>query len=364
MNKVLRLVLIQISIFASLLIIAELGLRLLGYKAGVIDNFYYHKGDLIHDSALYADEMGISHLSRNARFFSGFKINDEGFGNDFEYEKNDLDSLRSVGEKIVFLIGDSYTHGCCPKIYQQSYASRLNASKGIAGLNFGIGAADPLHYELIAKKYAPQLHPDLICVFVYLGNDIVPFERIPMPYIPLAYTSRNGGPWLKSMKDIDLYPENTYLKSFDEAKQYFYHFYSLWNPELDGIEKYIRHSVIASRIYLGWRHFRKRMAMKGNNDSKSDKEITNTHLRRIHDIALKNDTKALFFAIPSPIDIASGINLKEEYEEVFEGVNSFFPQGLKISDYDGPNLHNHFNKNGHLKFTDFAKPIIYKELDK
>ena len=52
----------RMVIFLVLFLIAEVGLRLVGYKAGVIEDFYYHHGAVEHDSLLYADEVGISHL--------------------------------------------------------------------------------------------------------------------------------------------------------------------------------------------------------------------------------------------------------------------------------------------------------------
>ena len=70
-----------------------------------------------------------------------------------------------------------------------------------------------------------------------------------------------------------------------------------------------------------------------------------------------------FALIPAPSDISSNANLRKKYNFVF-GENPYaVPTKLSIKDYDGMSVGNHFNNQGHRKYTAFLQKIIEAKLN-
>jgi hypothetical protein len=276
-----------------------------------------------------------------------------------------MDSLRKIGKKVVLLVGDSYTNGCCPDTYQDCFASLLNESDDYEVLNFGVGGTDPLHYELVVKKYLPILKPDLVFIAVYLGNDEMAYDRTAKPNIPVCYPIKQG-PWLSSEAPIHLRKANTYFKNFKEAEDFYFTYYSLWSDRSNFFEKTIRHSILLSRVYLKWKERRenKRVAAKGVLFDVPEKPpFTYNHLKEIETFCQEKNTPTLFVAIPSPADANNKINLKQKYGHLFNEITWYSKvSNLSYSDYDGRSEGNHFNNQGHLKFTQFVRPLLESKL--
>lgn len=361
-----RLWTIRAGIFLALFILAEVVLRFMGYKPGVAADFYYHsESSMEYDSVLIADEYGITHHAPNGQFITGQYLNEDGFMSAVEHTKEAMDSLRKLGKKVVLLVGDSFTQGCCPDTYQESFAYLLNESDEYEVLNFGVGGTDPLHYELIVKRYVPMLEPDLVTVAVYLGNDQMDYDRTAKPYIPVCYPVKNG-PWLSSEATLRLRKPNTHFKTFAAAKEFYCTYYTLWGDENSFFEKVIRHSVILSRVYLSvkFRLELRNQQKLGNNFTREDKPpYTYNHLKEISDFCAQGDTPLLMVAIPTPMEAEENEDIKKKYNHFFNALTwHATTKNFSLDDYDGSGVGNHFNAQGHLKFKKFIQPYVENKL--
>ncbi|MCJ8288273.1 MAG: glycosyltransferase [Crocinitomicaceae bacterium] len=349
----------RLMVFVVLFLIAEIGLRLVGYKSGVIEDFYFHRGEVQYDSLLYGDEVGITHVVAGAELILDGEINSEGFFSSIEFTQESMDAVRKSGKKIVMLIGDSYTQGCCADSYNGSYAQLMNQSDEYEVLNFGVPGADPVQYRLIVEKYAQIIKPDLIIVAVYGGNDILEYDRTPKPFVPIAYPIKDG-PWLNSEGPIYLTEQGTYFKNFNEARAHYFEFFSLWSDDASFFERTIRYSVILSRPYLKWKTKRQYEKIKHQIPNIVKQEHSMRNLARLEHSADQINT--LYTLIPSPSDVASKVNFREKYNFVFGELNYVVPSGLSIEDYDGLTDANHFNNQGHRKYAAYLATLIEAKL--
>ncbi len=354
----------RLMVFAVLFLMAEICLRFVGYKPGVIEEFYYHRGAVVYDSLLFGDELGITHAVNGEAMIKNGEINSEGFFSTFEYTATSMDAIRSSGKKIVMLIGDSYAQGCCADSYNLSFAQLLNQSDEYKVLNFGIAGADPVQYRLIVEKYAPILKPDLILVTVYGGNDIMEYNRTPKPFVPLAYPIKNG-PWLNSEGPIYLTKQGTYFKNFKEAKAHYFEYFSLWSDGASFFEKMIRYSVILSRPYLKLKTKKRFEEIKDQMPTKLDHmPYSKQNLDALSKIASAQNIPVQYALIPAPSDVSTKVNLRRKYDFVF-GKNTYaVPSKLIVNDYDGASDGNHFNNQGHKKYTAFLRKLIEARLKK
>lgn len=348
----------RMIVFLVLFLIAEISLRFVGYKPGVIEDFYYHRGELQYDSLLYADEVGITHVVQGSRLLTDGEINSEGFFSTLEFTEKSMDAIRQSGKKIVMLIGDSFTQGCCADNFNATFAQILNQSDDYVVLNFGIPGADPVQYRLIVEKYAPKLKPDLILVAVYGGNDILEYDRTAKPFIPNTYPIKNG-PWLNSEGPIYLTKQGTYFKSFDEAKAHYFEYFSLWSDRSSPFEKTIRSSIIFSRPYLKWKTRARFEKIKHQMPKKLDNmPYSQENLEQLLAFSTEQNIPVQYALIPSPSDVINGINLKKKYGFVFGSIPYHIPEKLMIEDYDGVEDANHFNNKGHRKYARFLSTLI------
>lgn len=349
-------------VFLVLFVIAEIGLRIVGYKAGVIEDYYYHMGEVQYDSLLYADEVGITHAVVGADLITDGEINSEGFFSSVEFTPESMNAIRKSGKKIVMLIGDSFTQGCCADSYNASFAQLINDSDEYEVLNFGIPGADPVQYRLIVEKYAPILKPDLILVAVYGGNDILEYDRSAKPFVPLSYPIKKG-PWLNSEGPIYLTKQGTYFKTFDEAKSHYFKYFSLWSDQSNFFEKTIRYSVILSRPYMKWKTSRRFEEIKHQMPAKVDRmPYSKENINTLFNFAAKEKIPVQFTLIPSPPDLIKKIDLRKKYNFVFGQLNYAVLNDLILEDYDGLENGNHFNNQGHRKYATFLTTLIEAKL--
>lgn len=348
----------RLMVFLVLFVMAELGLRLVGFQPGVIEDFYYHRGEVEYDSLLYADEVGITHAVPGVQLIVGGEVNSQGFVSTIEYTPESVEAIHKSGKKVVMLIGDSYTQGCCADNVNASFAQLLNQSDDFVILNFGIPGADPVQYRLIVEKYAPILQPDLILVAVYGGNDALEYDRTAKPYVPLSYPIKKG-PWLNSEGPIYLTKQGTYFKNFEEAKAHYFEYFSLWGDEASFFEKTIRYSVILSRPYLKWKTKRQYERIKPQMPKSLERQTYSyQNLASLDSTARNLKIPVVFSLIPSPSDVQTKVDLTKKYDFIFEQLDYHFPSNLTVSDYDGLADANHFNNAGHKKFADFLETLI------
>ena len=147
---------IRLIILFVLLCFIEIGLRISGQIPGVFTLDFVPVEQFKETPYLYSDSLGINRLIDNGETMI-YNRNSDGFRSLFEFDLATIDTYRSEGEKIIFLIGDSYTEGCCPVDYHQSFPDLLSLKDQLRILNFGVGGTDPLQYRLIAEQYVPKL---------------------------------------------------------------------------------------------------------------------------------------------------------------------------------------------------------------
>lgn len=90
---------------------------------------------------------------------------------------------RVVADRSILVLGDSYMAALQVE-YEESVPGLIESSLAAKGMpvsvrNTGVGSWEPIHYYYRARQ-AFRCEPfDLMLVFVYLGNDIVPARRPP-----------------------------------------------------------------------------------------------------------------------------------------------------------------------------------------
>lgn len=356
---------IRFIIFLALCIVLELCLRFAGHKAGVSNNKMYPVAEVIYEPLFQADDSGITSFVKDSPILPiGYEINDQGFRSDLNFDKKTIDSLKiTKNQQVVFLVGDSYTEGCCAFPIKHSFSNKLVEQEQEILLNFGVGATGLMQYKLIVDKYVPDLHPDLVIVAFYLGNDIMYHKRPTVPNIPLVYPIKNYN-WLNAYGP-PYYMENqskNHLASPEEAYTFYIDNYTLWSKKATTFEKILRKSVLCSKVYLGIKEYyhKARWGLQKNIKDDDDVKITNALLREMKATCSLHDINMVVIGIPSPKDVASQVNLEEKYGKYFSDVSTIFPDISRFSmeDYDGLETGNHFNNLGHQKFYEFMRETL------
>lgn len=358
---------IQVIVFLGLFLLAEIGLRLYGMKAGtLIDDF------LIEDAPIYlprfiSDSNGINYLDVHSKaLMNGSKVNAQGFLGEINYTKDVLDSIRSkTGKKNVMIIGDSYVEGCCSDSVPISFAGLLSHQKHYQLLNFGIAGTDPQQYALIVKRYVKELNPDLVLINIYFGNDFLTFKRKVTPGIPLTFPFYRNK-WIYATPRDYLSNEFSYvLKTPEEAYQFYMRRYTLRGDNRNIFQKSLSYSVIFSKLYLLIEHkYKEWRWVKNHPTLKVDvNELTHTHLSSIQRDCDAAHVPCLFVGIPAPAEVEEGVSLQSKYKHLFQEVPCIIPTYFKFNDYDGKDISNHFNNQGHVKFAHFLDSLVLNYFD-
>lgn len=353
---------IQLLVFICLFVLVEIVLRLFGMKAGTLIDDFKIQENPVYEPRFTADELGINYIDENATsLMLGTKINKQGFRDFINYTPEIIDSIKNQAKKeIVMIIGDSYVEGCCPDTVINSFPDIINGNSNFKVLNMGISGTDPLQYQLIAQKYLPLLKPNKVVVVFYFGNDILTFERKATPYAPLTFPFKDNK-WLFGVAPNHLSQKLNYsFKSADEAYQFYIDKYTLTGSDRNFIEKSLRYSVIFSKIYLYIEHrnARKLWESKGIVYNWDGFDIAHKRLASIQKTADSLNIGVVFVGIPSPEEAANNEDLKKKYKTLFKEIKWDAPTNLTKDDYDGMNISNHFNNNGHEKYAEFLKKII------
>jgi hypothetical protein len=353
----------QLGIFFFLLLLIETFMRGMGFREGVLRNEFYPLDSCIVQPLFRADEMGITTFDRSSpKVPIAYVLNKQGFRSPLNYNKETVDSLRLSGRKIVMLIGDSYTEGCCDLPVDSSFADLLYAKEDYAVLNFGVGATDLVQYQQIIRKYVPLLKPDLVVVAFYLGNDIATYEREAVPYIPAHYLVKDY-PWLQTY----LHPyrqkeeKRSYAASGEEAYHFYLDYYTLWGRETNYIESLLRRSVLLSRVYLILRELYVRLHWEITTGEIESKEALNNRiLREMQAETEKVHSRFLLTPIPSPGDVSKQKDLQKVYGAYFTGIQVAYPEisHFNLQDYDGKETKNHFVHSGSRKYYYFLRAAI------
>ena len=353
---------IQGLIFISLFLIAEIVLRMFGMKAGtLIDDF----GIQEHPQYLQrfvSDEMGINHLYPNSQtLMVGTVINEQGFRGSFNYTRSSVDSIRQyTGKKVVMLIGDSYVEGCCADEMKNSFPDLLAGGPHYEVLNFGVSGTDPVQYELIIRKYLKALRPDVVMVNIYAGNDFLTYDRKPNPGAPLTFPFKENK-WIYGVATNHLSKKLNYsFKTADEAYDFYMEHYTLRGKNRNLFQKALSYSVIISKLYIFMEH---KIKLNEWNNMNRDliidvDKITYDHVKNMQACCDSVSIPCLFTLIPSPTEAKEGKALNAKYKNYFKEIPYYAPDHLTEADYDGADMSNHFNNQGHQKYADFLTKLL------
>jgi hypothetical protein len=347
-----RVFFFQLAFIAIALLIIEVTLRLMGYQPGDIkpnwsnfepvDSLYVIKD-------FYTNPAGFMVADSNYWAKKQTHINEDGFrAPDFRA----LDTTR----KRILLIGDSFTWGMSATPLKDScFAGLLQSQTNYQILNMGIPVADPVQYEAIAQKYIPQLKPDYVLVFFFMGNDLMEEDRSITPGQAFYYYTNAGG----IAANIDGHHFNTPLQAYDYvANQKYY----LQNPT-HFYEKVIAQSSLLSRLYS----FRFRIEEKIKFElAVNDSRITKTHLLNIKQVAAKNGVPLKFVLIPEIKDADMPL---EQYIKKYESLlqdTSLTGDWLMLQTSSAnfkPYPDGHLNNEGHRLYGDYLQGFLKKALE-
>lgn len=348
---------IQFAVFVGLFLLAEIVLRFTGMKAGTLIDDFIVEDKPVYQPRFLSDENGINRIIADTNtLMLGSVINKQGFRGNFDYTPLTVDSLRNVTkQKVIMVIGDSYVEGCCADTVTNSFPDLVSRNVNYEVLNFGVAGTDPLQYALIAEKYVEELRPDKVVVVVYLGNDIIVSKRTPTPGIPLSFPFKNNK-WLFSITPDNLSGTFNYvLKSPEEAYKFYLDKYTLKGKTRNLFEKTISFSVIFSKLYLFVEHkiATKKWQNKNPNYKIDVSAATYENLKRTQIACQKASVPLEFLVIPAPLESKDTSAIREKYSIYFKNIPWFIPSGLEPEDYDGLDIGNHFNNQGHQKYAKF-----------
>jgi hypothetical protein len=348
---------IQFAVFVGLFLLAEIVLRFIGMKAGTLIDDFIVEDKPVYQPRFLSDENGINRIIADTNtLMLGSVINKQGFRGNFDYTPLAVDSLRNVTkQKVIMVIGDSYVEGCCADTVTNSFPDLVSRNVNYEVLNFGVAGTDPLQYALIAEKYVEELRPDKVVVVVYLGNDIIVSKRTPTPGIPLSFPFKNNK-WLFSITPDNLSGTFNYvLKTPEEAYKFYLDKYTLKGKTRNLFEKTISFSVIFSKLYLFIEHkiATKKWQSKNPNYKIDVSAATYENLKRTQIACQKASVPLEFLVIPAPLESKDTSAIREKYSIYFKNIPWFIPSGLEPEDYDGLDIGNHFNNQGHQKYAKF-----------
>ncbi|PBQ30979.1 hypothetical protein CNR22_04070 [Sphingobacteriaceae bacterium] len=354
----------QLLVFLALFIVAEIVLRIFGFRAGTAIDDFIPQDHPVYQPRFISDERGMNYISTREKelLMPGSSINQQGFRGNVAYTPQAIDSLRkSNGKEIIMVIGDSFVEGCCPDSVTHSFPDLVNRTGKYTILNFGIAGTDPLQYRLVAEKYVPLLKPDRVVVVSYFGNDVLIYERVPTPGIPESYPFKNNK-WISPIAENYISEKMNYkFKDAGEAFRFYMDHYTLRGESRNVFEKSISYSVIFSKLYLAVeRRLRQRYWMKRYPYTKTvdGYEQAYAQFHTIDKLCDSLQIPCIFTGIPEPTEAADLPMVRKKYQPMFKDIPWSVPAGFSVADYTGSAMANHYNTEGHKKYALFLEHIL------
>lgn len=353
---------VKVAIFIVLLFVVEVALRLIGFEKGNLMPSFQLVDQVSSDQPFAGTDEGITIFTPNSSILPpDYNINTQGYRNNFDFDKKTSDSLKAISTKPqVFLVGDSYTQGCCASAAENSFADLL---KGYDVYNFGVGGADIIQYDLILQNYLEKLNPNLVVIPFYLGNDITADKRTPRPNIPIIYKIK-GSFFLSSEipSSLSSLHSKPYFDSAEEAYNFYLNTYTFWGEDRSLVEQICAKSVILTQLFKGLPlKVRGQLDYYRSFEENKDIVVTNNLLQALQRQSDVAEIPLLLCPIPSPNDAKNQLSLESVYQEYFEGLSVCYPKisNYQVSFYDKTS---HFTDEGHLVYANELQACIDQRL--
>lgn len=244
--------------------------------------------------------------------------------------------------KKVLLLGDSFTWGHSTDNKTSSFANTLLA-KGFHVCNTGISGADVAQYKQVIKTYMDSINPDVVILNFYMGNDVSYFQRIPIPHIPIHFSTNAGN-----------------ILSFQEGIQQ--------TNAQDAYDNVIRNMIIQETTFVNWMAAQTSMGtlvwqvlVKFNllEDTfykglpRPEKPVCNKEIEWISKFCHNYKVPFVLSVIPNLVD--DRLDGAATVNHLFENIPYIEPEVTvdMYSSRDG-----HFNEKGHLFYANYLEDVI------
>lgn len=353
MSEKMKRLLFQFLFVVVACLLIEIVLRFMGYQPGDMKPKWlnFHPVDsLVVEHSFYVNQYGLVVADPNDKqhsFHLNPKINSEGFRSP-EFLQHD-----TTKKKILF-IGDSFTWGFSAEpVWDSCFTDRIRNETAYEVYNTGIPTADPPQYAEIARRYIPQLKPDMVFVMFFMGNDLMKYDRKIIPDSSFFYFT-NAGCIEANIDDQHFTTPQAAYKYVTDEKYYL-------GKSKNSFEKLISKSSLLSRLYSI--QFRIQEKLHYENLRKNT-AITKKYLSEIKYVCEESsvDFKFVFIAEIKEADMKVE-ELKEKYADLLldaELKNDWLiPQCRK--QYFKPYPDSHLNNEGHRFYANFLKDYLKKK---
>ncbi|MFN8276300.1 MAG: SGNH/GDSL hydrolase family protein [Chitinophagales bacterium] len=364
-----NLLLSVFSVTAALLI-AEVVLRWIGYRPGVMvgpdemKQYWYVMNDTqaTEFPIFCPDSFGI--FKANPTCYPGppqykelyqavthTRYNSQGFrGREFA-----VDSAYRV-----MLLGDSYTFGFDATPFDSSFADVLeDLNPDIAVYNGGVPGADLATYEAVARHYAATIRPHLIVVCINRA-DFLQYPKELKPYC-----------------NSDIYVTTNsilFTTDFNYSKDSIRVFPDLFAAQ-DALMRKVRVGYTSSNrftwlaghsVVMTWLYKWSGMSTDSNFDHRQiwpKGTYSPVYIERLKGIAKSSGAELIFTVIPGPQPFTKGDEMQLIRKITGDDVSVYYPHGISLEEHYGKHPRMHFNNNGHRYYAKFLNQVISRYRD-
>ena len=333
----LRRLALAVLIPAVFFLLVEIGFRLAGHKP---------RGAYLKDVAklevldqFQVSDDGIYRANPAFAWSNGETINQDGFrGRPFDSTE--------AGRRVA-VIGDSFGWGHAAKPISNSFADLLDADPRYTVFNLSIPGTGPDQYALVARKYVPVIHPDVVVLAMYMGNDI----NLSMASTHLEFKDPALKRWYVTNAGIfGAVDRNGHLLSAEAA-------YAQARTLPLRVVNFLRSTASGTQL-VNWLYdsaYRSRAPTP-----EKRRALNGEFIECLEAIARAcEEHGARFIVAPIPVNpqMENTRNSIRDNRVLFEGFDTRVIENLAEDDYS-PFPDDHFNNAGHRKMADFLRGVL------
>lgn len=307
---------------------------------------------LIETRQFYTNAQGL-HIANADAFYEQnpqdqypYCINSQGF------RTTEFNATKDTSQLSVMLIGDSFAWGGGAQPISRSFADLLDQYPRYQCINTGIPGVDPAQYAEIARRFIPQIKPDIVCCVFFTGNDLVYYPRPISPNYQLFYWTNAGA--LTGYPPQ--WPADTTSKPFasaQESYQFIVNHYTLWNNKHNPVKKCCAKFCTTTLLWYS-------LSQLGNLSPKQwfRQPISAQYLKQIEQLAQQNNAAFILLLIPTidEADLPAQTVLKR-YQSKLPHIPLNLPPTLN-SDAYLPLPNGHLNNTGHRVYAQYLIGLL------